>query len=93
MTRDQIEEIVAAFAATAVRAREGGLDGVELHFGHGYLVHQFYSPMTNRREDDYGGSLEKRMRFGSEIINAVRKAVGPDFPSASACPTSTSMAG
>lgn len=80
MTRDQIEEIVAAFAATAVRAREGGLDGVELHFGHGYLVHQFYSPMTNRREDDYGGSLENRMRFGSEIINAVRKAVGPDYP-------------
>jgi 2,4-dienoyl-CoA reductase-like NADH-dependent reductase (Old Yellow Enzyme family) len=80
MTGDQIEEIVAAFAATAVRAREGGIDGVELHFGHGYLVHQFYSPMTNRREDEYGGSLENRMRFGSEIISAVRKAVGPDYP-------------
>lgn len=80
MTQDQIEEIVAAFAATAVRAREGGLDGVELHFGHGYLVHQFYSAMTNRREDAYGGSLENRMRFGSEIIDAVRRAVGPDFP-------------
>lgn len=80
MTKDQIEEIVAAFAATAVRAREGGLDGVELHFGHGYLVHQFYSAMTNRRDDEYGGSLDNRMRFGSEIIRAVRKAVGPDFP-------------
>jgi 2,4-dienoyl-CoA reductase-like NADH-dependent reductase (Old Yellow Enzyme family)/thioredoxin reductase len=80
MTRDQIEEIVAAFAATAVRAREGGLDGVELHFGHGYLVHQFYSAMTNRREDAYGGSLENRMRFGNEIIDAVRRAVGPEFP-------------
>jgi 2,4-dienoyl-CoA reductase-like NADH-dependent reductase (Old Yellow Enzyme family) len=80
MTRDQIEEIVAAFAATAVRAREGGLDGVELHFGHGYLVHQFYSAMTNRRDDAYGGSLENRMRFGSAIIEAVRRAVGPDFP-------------
>lgn len=80
MTHDQIEEIVAAFAAAAVRAREGGLDGVELHFGHGYLVHQFYSAMTNRREDAYGGPLENRMRFGNDIIDSVRRAVGRDFP-------------
>ena len=80
MTKDQIDEIVAAFAAAAVRAREGDIDGVELHFGHGYLVHQFYSAMTNRRDDEYGGGLDNRMRFGNEIINAVRKAVGPDYP-------------
>jgi 2,4-dienoyl-CoA reductase-like NADH-dependent reductase (Old Yellow Enzyme family) len=80
MTHDQIDEIVEAFAQTARRAQEGGLDGVELHFGHGYLVHQFYSPMTNLREDAYGGSLENRMRFGDEVIRAVRTMVGPDFP-------------
>jgi len=80
MTEDQIVEITDAFAATARRAVEGGIDGVELHFGHGYLVHQFFSPMTNLREDGYGGSLDKRMRFGNEILHAVRKAVGPDFP-------------
>jgi len=75
----RIAEIVAAFAAAAVRARAGGLDGVELHFGHGYLVHQFLSPMTNRREDGYGGSLDHRMRFGREVLRAVRKATGDDF--------------
>jgi 2,4-dienoyl-CoA reductase-like NADH-dependent reductase (Old Yellow Enzyme family) len=80
MTRDQIAEIVAAFAASALRAQEGGLDGVELHFGHGYLAHQFYSPMTNKRQDEYGGNLENRMRFGNEIIAAVRQTVGAAFP-------------
>lgn len=79
MSTDHIGEIVAAFAATARRAREGGLDGVELHFGHGYLVHQFFSPITNRRQDEYGGSLENRMRFGREILRAVRREVGDDF--------------
>lgn len=79
MTKDQIAEIVEAFAATAGRAQEGGLDGVELHFGHGYLVHQFYSAMTNLRNDEYGGGLDNRMRLGNEIIAAVRKRVGPDF--------------
>ncbi len=80
MTEDQIAEIVQAFAAAAGRAREGGIDGVELHFGHGYLVHQFFSPMTNLRDDGYGGSLENRMRFGREILSAVRSAVGKDYP-------------
>lgn len=79
MDEARIDEIVAAFAAAAVRARAGGLDGIELHFGHGYLVHQFLSPMTNRREDGYGGSLDNRMRFGREVLRAVRKAVGDDF--------------
>ena len=80
MTEDQIAEIVEAFAAAARRAREGGIDGVEMHFGHGYLVHQFVSPMTNLRDDSYGGSLDNRMRLGREIIAAARQAVGSDFP-------------
>src|SRR5690606_9405679 len=72
MDAQRIVEVINAFAATARRAEEGGLDGVELHFGHGYLVHQFFSPITNRREDAYGGSLENRMRFGRECLRAVR---------------------
>ena len=79
MSCDQIGEIVQSFAATSVRALEGGLDGVELHFGHGYLVHNFFSPITNTRTDEYGGTLENRMRFGRECLRAVRKAVGPDY--------------
>ena len=72
MTQDQIDEITEAYADAAFRAQQGGLDGVELHFGHGYLIHQFLCPLTNRREDDYGGSLENRMRFGRGILDAVR---------------------
>ena len=63
-----------------VRVQKGGLDGVELHFGHGYLIHQFLCPLTNQREDDYGGSLDNRMRFGRDILRAVRDRVGRDYP-------------
>lgn len=80
MSEDEVAEIVAAFAAAAVRAREGGLDGVEVHFGHGYLVQQFLSPLTNRREDGYGGSFDNRLRFGREILHAIRRATGADYP-------------
>ena len=76
---EEIAEIVAAFAAAARRAREGGLDGVELHGGHGNLIQQFLSPLTNRRIDDYGGSPAKRRRFALEVAGAVRAAVGPKF--------------
>jgi 2,4-dienoyl-CoA reductase-like NADH-dependent reductase (Old Yellow Enzyme family) len=79
MGEPEIEEIVACFAAAALRCQEGGLDGVEIHGAHGYLIHQFLSPVTNRREDRWGGSLENRMRFLQEILRAVRKAVGPDY--------------
>jgi len=75
----EIAEIVAAFAAAAARARDGGLDGIELHGGHGNLIQQFLSPHTNRRDDAYGGPLENRLRFAREVAVAVRAAVGPDF--------------
>jgi len=79
LAREEITEIVAAFAAAAARAREGGLDGVELHGGHGNLIQQFLSPLTNRRDDEYGGSAERRRRFALEVASAVRAAAGPDF--------------
>ncbi len=79
MRVEQIEEITDAFAAAAVRCREGGLDGVELHASHGYLPAQFLSPLYNDRTDVYGGSLENRMRITEEILRAMRFAVGDDF--------------
>lgn len=78
--QEMIDEIVQAYGQAARRVREGGLDGVEVHFGHGYLIHQFLSPVSNIREDGYGGSLENRMRFGIEVLRAIRSAVGADFP-------------
>ena len=63
-----------------MRAKSAGYDGVEIHSAHGYLPNQFYSPLTNRRADDYGGSLENRMRFLMETVRAVRSAVGTRFP-------------
>ncbi len=77
---EEIHEIVDAFAQAAKRAKEAGCDLVEIHGAHGYLITQFLSPFSNYRDDIYGGSEEGRMRFASEIIQAVRKAVGPDFP-------------
>ena len=79
MTQPMINEVVGAFAKAAVRVKTAGLDGVEIHGANGYLVNQFLSPAFNHREDDYGGSLENRLRFVNEILNAVRSVVGPDF--------------
>ncbi|HEX4508283.1 MAG TPA: FAD-dependent oxidoreductase, partial [Alphaproteobacteria bacterium] len=79
MGEPEIEDIIDCFAAAARRCQAGGLDGVEIHAAHGYLVHQFLSPITNRREDRWGGSLENRMRFLLEIARAIRKAVGADY--------------
>ena len=73
-----IERIVRAYAAAAARCREGGLDGVEIE-AYGHLLDAFWSPAWNRRNDAYGGSLENRMRFSLQVIEAVRKAVGEDF--------------
>jgi 2,4-dienoyl-CoA reductase-like NADH-dependent reductase (Old Yellow Enzyme family) len=71
---EEIRELVAAFAACARNAAAGGFDGIEVHGGHGYLIHEFLSPRSNRRDDAYGGSLENRMRFGIEVLTAVRDA-------------------
>jgi 2,4-dienoyl-CoA reductase-like NADH-dependent reductase (Old Yellow Enzyme family) len=79
MTTDQIAETVDAFAQGARRAREAGLDGVELHSANGYLITQFLSSATNDRTDQYGGPLENRARFILEIVAAIRKTVGSDF--------------
>jgi 2,4-dienoyl-CoA reductase-like NADH-dependent reductase (Old Yellow Enzyme family) len=80
MTAAMIDDVVAAFAAAARRCRDGGLDGVELHGAHGYLIGQFLSPATNLRDDGYGGSTEGRTRFLVEILQAIRGEVGADFP-------------
>ena len=73
-------EIVQAFADSAKRALRIGFEAIELHGAHGYLLHQFLSPHSNKRDDEYGGSLENRMRFALEVYDAVRREVGTDFP-------------
>jgi 2,4-dienoyl-CoA reductase-like NADH-dependent reductase (Old Yellow Enzyme family) len=80
MTETQIEEKIASFATAATLARESGFDAVEIHAGHGYLLSQFLSPWTNHRRDEYGGSLENRLRFPVAVIRRVRRSLGPDFP-------------
>ena len=80
MTHAMIADTVAAFAAAARRVEAGGLDGVELHAAHGYLLGSFLSPATNLRDDDYGGSLENRVRFTREVLIAIRAEVSDDFP-------------
>lgn len=79
MTVAEIHETIAAFAEGARRAREAGLDGVELHGSNGYLITQFLSAAINDRTDEYGGSLENRARFVLEVVRAIRARVGTDF--------------
>jgi N,N-dimethylglycine/sarcosine dehydrogenase len=76
---EQITMLVRAFGDATRRCREGGLDGVELSFAHNHLVDQFWSPLFNRRTDEYGGSLENRMRFGFEVLREIRRQVGSDW--------------
>ena len=80
MTREDIREKLEDFVRAARLAREAGFDAVEIHAGHGYLLSQFLSPWTNHRRDEYGGSLENRMRFPTEVVAQVRATLGPDFP-------------
>jgi 2,4-dienoyl-CoA reductase-like NADH-dependent reductase (Old Yellow Enzyme family) len=80
LTVSDIKSLIAEFAAAARRGVEWGFDAVQLHAAHGYLVNQFLSPLTNRREDAYGGSLQNRSRFLLEICAAARGAVGQYFP-------------
>lgn len=80
LSEEEIARLVECWGKAAIRAREAGFDAVEIHGAHGYLINQFMSPLTNRREDAYGGSFENRMRFPLEVLRAVRKQVGPGFP-------------
>ena len=80
MTKEKIQETKAAFVATAKRAVEVGFDAIEIHGAHGYLFHEFLSPVSNHRTDEYGGSFENRARLLLETVEAVRAAVPDDFP-------------
>lgn len=80
LNHEEITQITQEFANAATRAKLAGFDGVQIHSAHGYLLNQFYSPLTNHRTDEYGAdSIENRIRFHLEVIAAVRKAVGDDF--------------
>ncbi len=79
ITREEIQTVVEKFAAAAGHCREAGFDGVEVHGAHGYFINQFFSPLTNQRNDDYGGSLEKRLRLAMELVRAMRRAAGERF--------------
>ncbi len=80
LTTSEIDDIIQAFARSAQCCQTAGFDGVQVHAGHGYLINQFLSPYTNRRNDDYGGSFQKRMTLLMRIYNEIRKWVGDDFP-------------
>lgn len=80
LTDFEIRGIIKKFARTAELCKQAGFDGVQIHGAHGYLVSQFLSPLANVRGDEWGGSVENRMRFALEIVHAMRAAVGKDFP-------------
>lgn len=80
MSQQDIDDVVEAFAQAALDAKNIGMDGIEIHGAHGYLVDQFFWEGTNQRDDKYGGSLEKRCQFAVEIVQAIRAKVGEDFP-------------
>ena len=80
LDKDGIRRVVDAFADAAQRVKKSGFDAVEILSGTGYLISEFLSPLTNMREDEYGGSFENRIRFGVEVMTEVREKVGPDYP-------------
>jgi len=80
MTKEDIDETVESFVQAAVDAEKVGFDAIELHGAHGYLLDQFFWPGTNHRDDEYGGSLENRVRFACEIVRGIRAKVSSDFP-------------
>ncbi len=80
LTPADLAELIGMYADSARRAKRAGFGAVELHGAHGYLLNQFYSPLTNQRRDRYGGSREARLRFVLEVVDAVRTAVGPGYP-------------
>ena len=80
LTLAEIRQIITAFARAAARVKQAGFDAVEVLSGTGYLISEFLSPLTNQRTDEYGGSLENRMRFGLEIVRQIKATTGSDFP-------------
>lgn len=81
MSLMDIRKVILDFTDAAVRAKQAGFDGVEIHSAHGYLLNQFYSPLTNRRADEYGvQTLDGRLKLHMEIIKSIRSAVGSDYP-------------
>lgn len=80
VTRGDMQLLARQFAEAAVRAKAAGLDGVEIHGGHGYILSSFLSPSTNKRSDEYGGTLENRARLMLDVLRAVRASVGPNYP-------------
>ena len=79
MTEVQIQDVIERFVTTAVRAEEAGFDGVEVHAAHGYLIAQFLSPLTNKRDEQWGGNIENRARLLVEVITSIRAKVSPTF--------------
>lgn len=80
LTREDIKQIISEFAAAARRALTAGFKVAEIHAAHGYLIHQFLSPLSNQRKDEYGGSFENRIRFLLEVIDVIKKEWNPDYP-------------
>ncbi len=80
LSQDEIQQIIADFASAAVRAVDAGFDLIEIHAAHGYLLHQFMSPLSNQRQDEYGGSLEHRIRLTLEVFQAIKNAVPQGYP-------------
>ncbi|WP_298534252.1 NADH:flavin oxidoreductase [uncultured Methanobrevibacter sp.] len=79
MTKEDIKKVKDDFKNASIRTKKAGFDGVEIHAAHEYLLNHFYSPLTNKRADEYGGNLENRLRLANEIIQDVRKSVGEDY--------------
>jgi NADPH-dependent 2,4-dienoyl-CoA reductase/sulfur reductase-like enzyme len=80
LSAEEIQQLVQAFVQAARRVKEAGADGVEIHMAHGYLLDQFLSPFSNQRKDEYGGDTSRRLKMPLEVLRAVRKQVGSDFP-------------
>lgn len=80
MTEEDIETVIDEFTSAAVRAKQAGFDGVEIHSAHSYLLNQFYSPLTNLRQDEWGGDVAGRVRIHTEIIRSIHRAAGEDYP-------------
>lgn len=80
ITSGEIRHLVSSYSQAAKRAWQAGFDGIEIHSGHGYLLSQFLSPAYNKRQDEYGGSIENRARIHLQIYQAIRDVVGPDYP-------------